>query len=286
MSDYLNNLTARALQRQEAVRPRLASLFEPQATTTGGPLAGRPTDLNSIAGQDPSAASTVMPPVRTEAALSSDSRAPSDGSAAPRKITWRGAELSTDAAGDVRREGEGSQAGEPSEGASAARRPAPRPEPPGAEGEFSTQAARTVTPPPSKDDEVRARRSASADERGAVEGDGETASREEVRSLAERVASLAASRGGEGVGREPSEAARAGVRPAPQPLTPRLPAPPAPLANLAARAAEPPRVTVTIGRVDVRAVMSQTPEPRPAAAAQAPKPSLAEYLKRRERGRR
>lgn len=44
--------------------------------------------------------------------------------------------------------------------------------------------------------------------------------------------------------------------------------------------ASAPSVHVTIGRVEIRAVMPPTPEPRPASPSPGPKLSLAEYLKR------
>lgn len=47
----------------------------------------------------------------------------------------------------------------------------------------------------------------------------------------------------------------------------------------------PPTIKVTIGRIDVRAVMQQTPSPKPMAAA-APKLSLDDYLKKRSGGQR
>lgn len=49
--------------------------------------------------------------------------------------------------------------------------------------------------------------------------------------------------------------------------------------------AEPPAIRVTIGRVDVKAIMPQTPAPRP-ATARPHSLSLADYLKQREGGRR
>jgi hypothetical protein len=47
----------------------------------------------------------------------------------------------------------------------------------------------------------------------------------------------------------------------------------------------PPTIKVTIGRIDVRAVMQQAPSPKPIAAA-APKLSLDDYLKKRGGGQR
>jgi hypothetical protein len=55
-----------------------------------------------------------------------------------------------------------------------------------------------------------------------------------------------------------------------------------------AAAAQPPVIRVTIGRVEVRAVISPPIAPAPAAATskESPKLSLEEYLKRSNGGRR
>ncbi|HSB10233.1 MAG TPA: hypothetical protein VLM38_12170 [Blastocatellia bacterium] len=52
-----------------------------------------------------------------------------------------------------------------------------------------------------------------------------------------------------------------------------------------ANAEAPPAIRVTIGRVDVKAIMPQTPAPRP-APARPRSTSLADYLKQREGGKR
>jgi hypothetical protein len=76
------------------------------------------------------------------------------------------------------------------------------------------------------------------------------------------------------------------ARPAPPPLTPAVAPRPDPARGFERRG-EPPRVTVTIGRVDVRAIF---PAPAEAPRAPAPRPgpatTLADYLKQRERGQR
>ena len=81
-------------------------------------------------------------------------------------------------------------------------------------------------------------------------------------------------------------------RPAPQPLVPRGPSVPGPTMQpvpvtepLSGAAVEPPIVKVTIGRVEVRAVMLPPARERP--KKEAPKAlSLEEYLERRHGGRR
>src|SRR5262245_23154667 len=61
MSDYLNNLVVRTLERQEVVRPRLTSLFEPSAV---GPLPASPADVETITfGQPHATPSSPKPPV-------------------------------------------------------------------------------------------------------------------------------------------------------------------------------------------------------------------------------
>lgn len=47
-----------------------------------------------------------------------------------------------------------------------------------------------------------------------------------------------------------------------------------------------PTIRITIGRVDVRAIMPASPAPRPTLARPGPALSLEDYLKQRERGRR
>ena len=47
-----------------------------------------------------------------------------------------------------------------------------------------------------------------------------------------------------------------------------------------------PTIKITIGRVDVRAIMPAAPAPRPAPARPSPALSLEDYLKQREGGRR
>jgi hypothetical protein len=47
-----------------------------------------------------------------------------------------------------------------------------------------------------------------------------------------------------------------------------------------------PTIKITIGRVDVRAIMSAAPIPRPAPTRPSPALSLEEYLKQHGRGRR
>jgi hypothetical protein len=63
-----------------------------------------------------------------------------------------------------------------------------------------------------------------------------------------------------------------------KPSTPSVPAPPPPLN-------EPPAIHVTIGRVEVRAVMSPSAPPKVPARV-TPRPSLGEYLKQRNGGAR
>lgn len=63
------------------------------------------------------------------------------------------------------------------------------------------------------------------------------------------------------------------------------PAAPAPTEQVAAHAAAP-TIKITIGRVDVRAVMPAAPATRPAPARPGPSLSLEDYLQQREGGKR
>ncbi len=69
----------------------------------------------------------------------------------------------------------------------------------------------------------------------------------------------------------------------PAPVRPREPAAPP---REPAAPPHPPRITVTIGRVEVRAVPPPSPPARPRPPSPAPKLSLDEYLRRREGGTR
>jgi len=112
-----------------------------------------------------------------------------------------------------------------------------------------------------------------------------------VRELEARVASLEASRAGEGGRRDLLGSASGAATPtttsqAAAPTGPAAAAPHSPSRGVERRD-EPPHVTVTIGRVDVRAVFNAPPAAaHPPAPRAAQKTTLADYLKQRERGRR
>ncbi|OAN38269.1 hypothetical protein A6A03_05105 [Chloroflexus islandicus] len=84
----------------------------------------------------------------------------------------------------------------------------------------------------------------------------------------------------------PREPGVPAIRPfsAPAPVMPREPVAPPP--REPAAPPHPPRITVTIGRVEVRAVPPPPPSSRPRPQPPAPRLSLDEYLRRREGGTR
>lgn len=287
MSNYLNQLAARALGRREPVRPRLPSLFEPptgapalppaEAAEAAPPFFERRTDAPATI-QAPAPRLTpsrdAHPPAPDAAA---QTLAPPEPRLTPRpREAWR-----------ARREGEPAAPAWPGERAT--------------EGESPTlrsvgQATETAAPPhhtraeaPAPVEVVRStERQADEASEGARAAQVAGGEGEPARGLARRVAALEAA-GAERQERRESRGTaddalmRPASPPAPPPAGPRPP-------TLATRGIErgdgPPQVHVTIGRVEVRAVF-----PPPPAAPPAPRPrpatqTLAEYLKRRERGGR
>ena len=284
MSDFLNNLAARALRRQEPVRPRLASRFEPPG---GGPapLHSGPADVETTVFEPmPAAPSTIRPdaaPFTPHAHTTThEPAAQAPPPVAPRR---------DDSAGEEAR-------------ARVEFKP-PQPAPPRVrenveKGRTPLTPAERDAPPPTRTpaetlqpvevvrQEQRPARAPETDARGSEASEGAL---ERVRELEGRVAALEASRADERARRDARSDARAAsvpatTRPESMPFTPAAAATRAP-ERRPARGDEPPHVNVTIGRVDVRAVFA------PAEPARAPAPrhrptTLAEYLKQREGGRR
>ena len=286
MSDFLNNLAARALRRQEPVRPRLASRFEPPGGLPA-PLPFGPADLETTVFEPTPVAPS---PTRPDAApftphahpTPHETIAQTPPPAAPRSDVFaeeeRRARKEFRPALPVPPHGhetaaEGQTPFTPAERGSDAPPPTRTP-------------AETLQPVEVVRQEQRPARAPVTDARGSEASKGAL---DRVRELEGRVAALEASRADERARSDARHDARsasvhATTRPESMPFTPAAAAPRAP-ERRPARSDEPPHVNVTIGRVDVRAVFAPAEPAR--APAPRPKPTtLAEYLKQREGGRR
>ena len=285
MSDFLHNLAARALRRQEPVRPRLASRFEPPG---GGPAAlpGDPPDFETtVVEPAPDAPSTIRPdapPVAPHAHTTPrEPAAQAPPPAAPRRDDSAGEEAR------ARVEFKPSPPAPPRARETAGKGPTPLS--PSESGADAPQPpARTPSETIRPVEVVRQeQRPARAPETDARVSEASAGAWERVRELEGRVAALEASREREKGRRESLKPVTAAVTLAPRPAPPHTPA----AAHASGRGPEsvdePPHVTVTIGRVDVRAVFPAAAEaPRPAAAPRRAATTLAQYLEKRERGRR
>lgn len=289
MSNYLNNLAARALRHQEAVRPRLASLFEPPSGAQV-PLPAGPPEVETISyEQIPDAASTIRSTALPAIEPRSHPRQTLDEEAARATVSLSsrpdaligevGREIHevTPVLPVTRRDRESTVEPPAPFIASGKKDDAPPP-----------RHVRTETP---MRVEVVRRENRTADARVVSARVDEAAANavEKVRDLEGRVASLeapsASNRRHPEATTVPATVSRATRQPATESLTPLIVSPAA--ASGFERSNDPPHVTVTIGRVDVRAVFSAPaqapprPTPRPGPAM-----TLAEYLKRHERGQR
>jgi hypothetical protein len=276
MSDYLNNLVVRTLQRQEVVRPRLTSLFEPSAI---GPPFASPADVETISfGQPQATRSSLQPPV----APPQESRPPAPPLA---HLPARHEAFTKEAERDgleVRLSG-----------APATREREPSPVEPVPLVAVKTEdeerpPSHTQTEKPAPVVVVRndtrdghnLKSAAKVEKAPTIEG--------ETNGLEARLAALEARRSDD-TGRQeagwqaPSEVAQEAPPPAAPYFSPRFEPP----ARGFVSPQERPHITVTIGRVDVRAVFPTPADtPRPAASRPGSTTTLAEYLKQRERGQR
>lgn len=277
MSEYLNNLAARALRRQDSVRPRLASLYEPPNGALASLPAG-PSDVETTSfGHAADAPSTIRTP-----APHLDSHPPAHETAAPPLA--HGSPRADAFEGETGREGR--EFGPSAPDAPRARASAGESQP-----HFTPVEREVEAPPPRRPRAETPRRAetvrhetrvAEAADASGRATDASAGVEDRVQELEGRVASLEALRA-DAKGREALRAAPGALVPVTaRPYTPAV-APPRAVEPMD----EPPRVIVTIGRVDVRAIF---PAPAPAPRAPAPRPgpttTLAEYLKQRERGPR
>jgi hypothetical protein len=276
MSDYLNNLVVRTLQQQEVVRPRLTSPFEPPAI---GPLPASPADVETISfGRPQATPSSLQLPV----APPPESRPPAPP-LAPLPVRHETFAKEAERKGlEVRLSG----AAATSEREPALVRPVP----------FVAAKTEDEARPPSHTQTeqptpvIVVRRdtrdwhdpkpAAKVEEAPTIEG--------ETSGLEARLAALEVRRSAD-TGRPeagwqaPSEVAQLAPPPASPYISPRVALP----ARGFESAHERPHITVTIGRVDVRAVFPTPADtPRPAAPRPRATTTLAEYLKQREREQR
>lgn len=287
MTDFLNNLAARALRRQEPVRPRIASRFE--TPSAAGPLQAAPADMETTVFEPaPDASSTIRPLAPPFAPHAQTTPHEPDAQAPPHASARADARANEEPR--ARSEFRPAPTVPPH-----VREPATERQTPFAPAERGAAAsppptrtpAGTLQPlEPFRPEKSRAR----APEADAHASEASNGTEERVRELEGRVAALEASRADERARRAARVNTQAAfvpattTRPESSPLAPSNAAPRAPERNYEQRN-EPPHVNVTIGRVDVRAV--HTPAQTPRAPAPGPKPTtLAEYLKQREGGRR
>jgi hypothetical protein len=289
MSNYLNNLAARALRHQDVVRPRVASLFEPPSRAQL-PLPAGPPEVETISyDQIPDAASTIRSTALPAIEPRSHRRQTLDEEAA--RPTVSPSPRPDALVGEVGREIHELRPVLPA--TSRARESTV-----GTPGPFIASGKKDDAPPPRRvrtETPVRVEvvrpenRTADATVVSARTDEAAASAVEKVRDLEGRVASLEAPRVSDRRHPEattvPATVGRATRQPATEPLTPLIVSPAA--ASGFERSNEPPHVTVTIGRVDVRALF-----PAPAQAPSRPTPhpgpvmTLAEYLKQRERRQR
>ena len=286
MSDYLANLAAKALGRTESVRPRVASRFEPVGTLP--PLPAEPAGLESVSVQQPSDPVSTIRASAPPAAIGTDRFPPVVTAIAPAampassRLGERSGEVAT-----------GPHLVKPAEGDA------------GAEPKASPGRAGSATPV-TQEDPTPTRRSPRPETPVGVELAGlktekapvaDTNSQPDrasaqvearMRGIEGRLASLEASaRGHPATQREAASLIPVVTRPLPQPVPAPVPRTAPPVgASPIERRDRPPQVSVTIGRVEVRAAFPPPVQaPRTPTGRGAPT-TLAEYLKHRERGRR
>jgi hypothetical protein len=293
VSDYLSNLAARTLGLTHSVRPRLPSRFEPPPG--GPPPDGSPPGFRRL--------ETERHPEAP------DSDAPLTGSISTQDLAVSERRRAPGAEAARRREGDHSFTPRPLHDAQHSGRPSAR------SGQGNPH--ETSAPYDSADDDVSGRerqaRAAQAGKPARVspvasiknappvgmkEGGGaagESPGQRGGRSLENHTAKIDA-----GARNDPATEHAGAARPEFLPGAPPLGAPPVtprsirPRGDAPSRASDEgaesaraaPRIRVTIGRVEVRAVMAAPPPPARAARKATASPSLEDYLKKGERGER
>ena len=282
MSDYLANLAARGLGLAAVVRPRLASLFEPLPVAHH---ATGPAPLDPEGGDEPSPSWAASLP-RSSAAPREDRDAPAraavlDPTSTPTAFRRRNER------GDERLPAPA--VARPQSAASSTVPSLPAPVVPGA-----TAVSRPAPPARASGDRPASTREAAPE--GAA--DAPAPERERVtlldrdawRSTSERLSLLERRRA---EGERPASPLPIQAQAPPKPgetADARMSAPVTSAIRLATDPAvvrePPPVIRITIGRVDVRAIMPSPPVERPKSAPPRSALSLDDYLKRRGEGGR
>lgn len=285
MSDYLSRVAAQALGRVEVVRPRLSSLFEPasmSARSASGPEVQEWMGAASTPAEDGAAFDAGSPTLPAMRAATGGHLGAASPAAAPRDAPAARQPGPSDVAGDPIWSARPLTGNEPEEPGHAAR-------PSRAPGDQGPPAA-SPTPPPSP----RSRRTPALPpsriaEPAVLEPDRPAPAPARGRVSTVSVAPVPESLRPFGPPHEPAPPARppgSGVVVAQPQMTRHAEPPPHSPAESRAIPAPAPTIKVTIGRVEVRAIMPPAAAPRPARARPGPALSLEDYLKqRRERAR-
>ena len=245
MSDFLTRLAARSLGVGELVRPRPVSLFEPRAAQPPLELDG-----DEIAAEPPTVAARQARPARE----------------APRPTTPGHVQLRGSEPQSPPRALEPTPAPEAAEPEKNALAPAPVAPAP-ADIVVAVQAARAEAAEPPADPAREAR-----SPHPVTPVPARTSAPGRVRLRGSEPQSLRASDPPAALRRDPDEPSAEPWLMPPPPTPAVLPPPPAPAET------EPPVVRVTIGRVDVRAVLPPTPTEQPKPRRR-PRLTLEEYLR-------
>jgi hypothetical protein len=315
MSDYLNNLAAKSLHLTEVIQPRLASLFEPPSVVDGPVFGHSSSNVETAHGEQLSGETLLETPRTNQVPFRNllESRPSMIGLRQPPDTLQQ-------QPGGVADRSTGQHPGQ-----SAGQQPSPLIVPQSGETrpeQFPTQLvpnpARmilTQTPAPilqpgavGPSDTKTTQRSHlntpvlvplaagyendAAPSRNTGEQDSQSALEQNTRQgVDERITLLAAPQSQnvehpESVSRQ----ARRSFTPAMTVVQPHVTLHREPPASAAtgpiATPGPTPTIRITIGRVDVRAIMPVTPAPRPNPTRPGPALSLEDYLKQREQGRR
>lgn len=264
MSDYLNNMVARALNSASLIQPRLPSLFEPPSLAAEWlpsalpPKTETADDESSTRGTSFDASPRTQPSVR---------KFPGDTSPPPLMPTpdsWR-------------RQPERSDAG------------------PAAERPLEPQQAEHGATIPLPPQTVGRRHAATSPTGGETVPQSSPETPVSIPSIAALKARMVLPKGGGERGGEPAESTSTPATQSAAPARVAAPPPEKILIKPATRAVnepmivqeQPPKIRITIGRVEVRAIMPpQSPSSSPRPVRPQARLSLDDYLKQREESQR